>query len=441
MDQVFRKQVLRAAVRDRVFLKNICHDLVPTDFTEKSEQIVAEIALRFWEQHSEPVGGLLRSDAEFEARHRRLNENDRKALRILVDEIQGTAMELVPVKALEDRVKAIRRDTFFEHALEEIITAQEKGTLSTAVLEGVMERAQRDLADRMFQSTDYLAGLEQRILRRQMQAEEDKYPLLLIDPIDEKIRCIGRGHFAIFVGPYSSGKSMFLLHVALAYAMQGLKVLYFTLEDPLDIVENRMDSCMTGIPMSKLNQLPNRLRKRFDEMRQLVRGRIHIIDATDGGLTISKVEKVWEQERADGFTADSIIIDYDEELECEVKFTGEMARKRQFEEIYKRFRRLNKKLDTIGWTAAQTKANTSKKRVITGDDIGEDYSKAKKAFLAIGIGQDQDVANMKFLYVMRHRLDRSRFGVEVITDFESGIAYDAESTRAMARKPKQADKV
>jgi hypothetical protein len=60
MDIHFRKQVLRAAVRDRVFLKNICHDLVPTDFTEKSEQIVAEIALRFWEQHSEPVGGLLR---------------------------------------------------------------------------------------------------------------------------------------------------------------------------------------------------------------------------------------------------------------------------------------------------------------------------------------------------------------------------------------------
>jgi len=203
MDSTLTKQVLRAAVRDRQFLKNVCHDLAPTDFTDKSEQIVAEIALRFWEQHNEPVGGLLRSDAEFEMRHRRLNENDRKALRALVDEIQGTAMELVPVKALEDRVKAIRRDTFFEHALEEIITAQEKGKLTTTVLEGVMERAQRELADRLFQSTDYLVGLEQRILRRQLQAEEDRYPLLLIDPIDERIRCIGRGHFAIFVGPYS----------------------------------------------------------------------------------------------------------------------------------------------------------------------------------------------------------------------------------------------
>jgi len=230
---------------------------------------------------------------------------------------------------------------------------------------------------------------------------------------------------------------MFLLHVALAYAMQGLRVLYFTLEDPQDIVENRMDSCMTGIPMNRLNQLPNRLRRKFEEARQTIRGRVKIIDATEGGLTISKVEKVWEQERVAGFTADSIIIDYDEELECEVKFTGEMARKRQFEEIYKRFRRLNKKLDTIGWTAAQTKAKTTGKKIITGDDIGEDYSKAKKSFLAIGIGSDKDVPSKKILYVMRHRLDDSRFAVEVMTDFKAGIAYDAEATRAMVRTKKK----
>jgi hypothetical protein len=229
---------------------------------------------------------------------------------------------------------------------------------------------------------------------------------------------------------------MFLLHIALAYAMQGLKVLYFTLEDPQDIVEDRMDSNMTAIPMNKLNRLPNRLRKRFEEMKSLVRGRIKIVDATEGGLTISKVEKVWEQHRADGFIADAIIIDYDEELECEVKFTGEMFRKRQFEEIYKRFRRLCKKLDVIGWTAAQTKANTAKKRIISGDDIGEDYSKAKKSFLAIGIGQDPEEANVKHLYVMRHRLDTSRFGVDVVTDFAAGIAYDADRTRMRNRKPK-----
>jgi len=437
MDVTLRRQVLRAAVRDRMFLKTVCHDVSPEDFPEKSEQIVADVALRFWEQHNEPVGALLRSDAEDEARHRRLNPEDRKKLRDLVDSIQNGSMDLVPVKALEDRVLAIRRDTFFEKALEEIVTAQEKSILSTAVLEGIVERAQNELADHLFVSSNYLDELDKRILRRKLKAEEEKYPLLMIDPIDEKICAIGRGHFAIFVGPYSSGKSLYLLYVALAYAMQGLNVMYITLEDPQDVLENRMDSCMTGIPMSRLNKLPNRLRKRFDEMRQLVRGKVKIIDATEGGFTMSKCEKLWEQERAAGFTADAIFIDYDEEIECEKKFTGEMARKREFEEIYKRIRRMAKKLDIIMWTAAQTKRGTVGKRVISGDDIGEDISKAKKSFLAIGIGQSPDMENVKHLYIIRHRLDRSRFGVDVVSDFESGIAYDADATRRMLRPPKK----
>lgn len=437
MDVTLRRQVLRAAVRDRTFLKTVCHDIAAEDFPEKSEQIVAEIALKFWEDHSEPVGSLLRSDAEDAAKRARLNQDERKKLRDLVDLLQGAKMDLVPVKALENRVLGIRKDTFFEKALEEIITAHEKGQLSTVVLEGVVERAQRELSDRLFVSVEYLDELEKRIKRRKMKADEERYPLLMIDPLDEKICAIGRGHFAIFVGPYSSGKSLFLMFVALAYAMQGLNVLYVTLEDPKDVLENRMDSCMTGIPMGKLHRLPNRLRRRFEEMKSLVRGRVKIVDATEGGFTISKCEKMWEQERTAGFTADAIFIDYDEEIECEKKFTGEMARKREFEEVYKRIRRMAKKLDIIVWTAAQTKRGTAGKKVITGDDIGEDISKAKKAFLAIGIGRDPDQENVKHLYIIRHRLDRSRFGVDIVSDFESGIAYDADATRLMMRKPKR----
>ena len=437
MDTELRQQVLRAAVRDRHFLKAVCHDLNADDFIDKPEQIVASIALRFWEQHGEPVGALLRSDAEDEARARRLNPEDRKALRALVDKLQSQKMELVPVKALEDRVLAIRRNTFFERALEEIITAQEKNVLRTETLEAIVERAQRELTARLFTSHEYLDELEQRILRRKLQSEAQQYPLLLIDPLDEKIRMIGRGHFGIFLGPYSSGKSLFLIHVAMAYALQGLNVLYITLEDPRDVLENRLDSCMTGYPMSELHKLPKTIRKKFAEMRMLVRGRLKIVDGTEGGVTVSKIEKLWEQERASGFTADAIIIDYDEELECEKKFTGEMARKREFEEIYKRLRRMFKKLDVIGWTAAQTKRGTTGRRIITGDDIGEDISKAKKAFVAIGIGQDPDLEHVKHLYVTRHRLDRSKFGVDVATDFESAIAYDREATMILQRRAKK----
>jgi len=436
MEATLRRQVLRAAVRDRMFLKTVCHDIAPADFPDKAEQVVAEIALKFWEDHGEPVGALLRSDAEDASRHQHLNPEERKKLRQLVDEIQGAQKDLVPVRALQDRVMALRRDTFYEKALDDIITAQEKGNLNTATLEEIVDRARRELSDRLYVASDYLNELDKRILRRQMRNEDDLYPQLMIGPLDDRIKIIGRGHFGLFIGPYASGKSLFLLHTAHAYAFQGLNVLYITLEDPKDVLENRMDAAMTGIPMGKLHQLPNRLRRRFEEMRGLVRGRIKIVDATEGGFTISKCEKLWEQLRADGFIADAIIIDYDEEIGCEVKFTGEMQRKREFEEIYKRIRRMAKKLDVIVWTASQTKRGTADKKVITGDMIGEDISKAKKAFIAIGIGRYKDEENKKYLYVIRHRLDRDKFGVDIMSNYEAGIAYDAEATRLMLRRPK-----
>jgi replicative DNA helicase len=420
-----------------MFLKTVCHDISPGDFPDRAEQIVATIALKFWEDHNEPVGALLRSDAEDAARHQRLTQEERKRLRQLIDDIQGAKMELVPVKALEERVLALKRDTFFDNALEKVVTAQEKGRLDAGVLEDIVEQARRELSDRVYTTTDYMDELEKRIARRRMSQDTEKYPRLMIDPLDQKMKAIGRGHFAIFVGPYSSGKSLFLMHVAMAYAMQGLNVVYITLEDPKDILENRMDSSMGGIPMSKLNLLPNRLRHRFNALAAMIRGRIKIVDATEGGFTISKCERLWDQLRSDGFAADAIIIDYDEEIECEKKFTGEMQRKQEFMEIYKRIRRMAKKLDVLVWTASQTKRGTAGKKVITGDMVGEDISKIKKSFLAIGIGKVPKEENVTYLYVMRHRLDRSKFGVEVVSDFPSGLAFDAEATRIRERKPKR----
>ena len=330
MDLELRMQVLRAAVRDRQFLKASSHDLAATDFQNKAERIVAEIALKYYDTYGEPVGAMLRTDATALEKFYKLNEKEKKELRDLVDKIQGAGMELVSVRALQDRVMMIKKNTFFERALEEIIATEEKGRLSTQTLEDLVEKAQKELTERLFASSDFLEESEKRILRRQLQSEAERFPLLLIDPLDEKINLIGRGHFGIFVGPYSSGKSLFLLHTCLAYALQGLKVLYITLEDPIDVLENRADACITGLPMSKLAKLPNRFRKRYAELRQLIRGRIKFIDGTEGGVTVSKIEKMWEQEKASGFIADAIIIDYDEELECEKKFTGEMARKREF---------------------------------------------------------------------------------------------------------------
>lgn len=430
LDFELRLQVLQAAVRDRQFLTAGSHDFRSNDFTKKEERVVIDIALEYWDKYGEPVGAMLRHDAETKAKKYKLTRDEHKLLMKLVDKIQTQAMHAIPVQALIDRVGEIRASKFWETKLLHVLEEFKNHTISSTTLQEIYEEANKTLDASLYVTHSIFdkTELENRIIRRQLQSEQKAYPLLLIDPIDEKIKIIGRGMFGLWVGPYSSGKSFYLLHTALAYALQGYKVLYFTLEDPRDVLENRFDACITGVSIEKLNNLPNRIRKRFRKMMEYVRGNIRVVDATEGGFTISKAEKVWEQEKAKGFEADCVVIDYDEEIECEKKYTGEMSRKREFEEIYRRLRRMAKKLDIFLWTACQTKRSTQNKKIITGDDIGEDISKAKKAFIAIGIGTDPERENTKHLYIMRHRLDRSRFGVNVRTNLKKGIAYDREAT-------------
>src|SRR5205823_10523395 len=119
---------------------------------------------------------------------------------------------------------------------------------------------------------------EKRLLRRQKIM---RYPLIMIDPVDTSIRVISRGQVGLLMGPYKAGKSMGFVHLAVAYMMQGLNVIYFTLEDTKEDVEDRLDASLSALPLTRLNEFPNRLRKSFYRFRELLRGRIKIIDMTD----------------------------------------------------------------------------------------------------------------------------------------------------------------
>ncbi len=433
MDRELRTNILRAAVRDRVFLKQAWRDIRPQDFPEREEVIIAKAAVDFYEEYKEPIGSMLSAKTDDLAREEHFGVEAKKKLKLLRTTLQDARRELVSVKALVDHVKSLKRHSFFDSAVEEVITAQEAGKLNPTVLADLVERANKELASDTIEVTDYLGkdSLEKRIDKRS-QFDKTRFPLSLIDPLDEKTkRVAGRGHLGMFLAPPNAGKGMALLHLAVAYAAQGLNVLFITLEDPKDEVENRLDAQLTGIPINRLEQMPNRLRKRWRRARKKLRGGIRIIDGTDGGWTVTQVARAWEQLKRDGFTADVIIVDYDDEIECEKTFKGESGRRFEFAEIYRRLRKLAAKLDVILWTAAQGTRKSEGKRIITMKEVAEDISKIRKAFIAIGIGSYPKDDNKKYLWIVRHKVDRSRFGFDIMTDYSRGLFYDREATLRM----------
>lgn len=437
MDQALRIQLLRAAVRDRHFLNKAWRDINPDDFAEREEAIIIRASLAYWEKYKEPIGPMLQTDASDLARAAKFGEESRGRLKKLVKDIQAGQIENVSVAALVDRVHTLKRVRFNDEAIEEIIGLHENGELTGESFQAVVARAQIELAHEGVVASNILSNvaLQKRIVRR-LAGDNAKYPLLLIHALDEKIRAIGRGQLGLFLAPYKGGKGLALIHVAIAYALQGLNVVLITLEDPLDVIEDRFDSAITGIPMNKLNRMPKKLKRKFRRMRELIRGRIKVIDGTEGGWTVPRVEKAWEQLRQEGFTADSVIVDYDDEIVCDKQFKGESGRRMEFAHIYRQMRQAAARLDVIWWTAAQATRKAEGKRIITGADVAEDISKIRKAFLAISIGRDPDEENVRFLYVVAHKLDRSRFGVDIVSDFDSAIFYDPEATLRRRRRAK-----
>lgn len=431
MDRELRFQLLRACCRDKVFLAKSWRDVDAKYFGEREESVIIKAAISFWELYREPIGALLSSNVMDLVKEGKYNVESKKKVKDLIEKIQHGKIDLVSVTALSDRVKTLKRAAFFDNALEELIIDHEKGKLSAARLAVLVERAQKELAGSAVETFDFKEDYQKRIDQRRHRLTERPNPLFLIEPLDKRIKGLGRGQFAIYLAPYNSGKGLALVWTGMAYALQGLKVLHITLEDDAEEVGNRLDACITGIPLDRLARQPNRFKKRFRKLSKHIRGHIKIVDGTEGGWTVSRIEKTWEDLHKSGFTADVIIVDYDDEIECEEAFKGESARRMEFAHIYRRLRRMAARLDVFLWSAAQGTRGSEGKKTISGKDAAEDISKIRKTSLAIGIGVHPKLENVKHLYVMRNRFGRARFGVNIASDFASAIFYDRDNQRAV----------
>lgn len=415
--------------RDRAFLKAAARDVRPEDFPDVEEEIVAQAAIAYWDKYEQPIGPLLRTDVIDIAKSRKLGTEARLKARKLAESVSGTRMENVAVQALVDRVKALRRSSFYEQAVEKVISAHEQGELTAQTLAELVEKAQTELQDGALVAHDYFSDeeVEKRIAQRAKE-DSDLNPMLMIDPLDQKITALGRGRLGVLMAPPGGGKGLGLVHFGLAYVLQGLKVIHLTLEDPLRLVEKRFDCNLVGLPLSKIRVLPRKFRIRFRKARRKMRGRLRIIDGTDGDWTVSRIEKAWEDLKQKGFEADVIVIDYDDDIVCEKTFKGESARRFEFSEVYKRLVKLAAKTHAIIWVAAQTSKGAVGRKVITMKDTAEDFSKMRKAFVALTVGADQENPNVKYLFVAKHREDRSQFGVEIVSDWKRGRFFDRDET-------------
>ena len=431
-DPDFQQQLVTYLCRDRGILRRVAHKLKDKDFEPRRGQgpewhLIAGIALTFFQKYNEPVAGMLRTEALDLVRQQKISGRVREQFLGAVDKI-NKADKLVAVESIEQKVDDYLRRRVRQRAIQQILSEEEEGTLTNERLAQICNKVLRYTGQK-YTVTDYFSGLDSRITRRRLESHR-KWPVLFIDPIDERMRVLSRGNLGMALAQYKVGKSVFLAWVAYAYMIQGLNVLYVTLEDHREEVEDRFDGLYTRVALKELGAHAGLVKRRFASSLELTRGRLKIVDGTEGGVSVALIESIFDQERNQGFVADAVVVDYDDEIEPPKKYAGDKnSRRHEFADIYRELRRFAAKRDIYVWTAAQAVRGKEDQKIIAGKDAAEDISKIRKVAFCVGIGRDIKYGrNGRYLYIAAHRHDESRVGFSIVGDFKASVFYDQEET-------------
>lgn len=439
-DEDFQEKLLMFVCRDRNFLKKTSGLLSPKDFEPRKGEgmeaayIIAQKAFKYWNDYREPIGGMLKTEVldhlrEFKGK---IANKTRDKVLELVEKIRK-AEGLVAVEAIERKVIEYKQRQNKRNAVKDLINLQEKGELTDRAFRKICRDA-LETYDNTLNVSDYTdEGAVKKRIRRREKNKDRKMPLLMIKEFDIKYNTAPRGEINIALAKYSVGKSTFAIHISQAYALQGLNVLLFTLEDPKEWVEDRLDASFTGIEMKQLMQKSSKLKRRLRKKLLIVRGKIKVIDGTDGNMTIQRIEEIWENYRNQGFDADVIIIDADEGVTPPEKYKGDSGERREVSDIYHAYKTFLARRLLFGWIMAQTKRGKTgqRKMIVAGDDAATDISKLRRCAVCIGIGDGPEDwgDDGRYIYMAKNRYGRARKGFPIVGRFAKAVFYDAARTK------------
>ena len=453
----FKLNLIALILRDEKFLIDAGELLDAEDFkpSEPGESnapwLIVGMALDHWTKYREPIGAFLAPEIkkrikenawgkrlvkDLRTYYRKLRRAKTSGSQYILDNLVEWRRHHIRTKVISDLIDLhgmgnLTDQRFMELCTEAVTKYQRDTTAVSTVFTNTGD-----------QETDFKSdtkALYHRSLRRKAARRNNRHPLFLIPPLDAQIRGIGRGNLGMVLAPTGRGKSMTLAHIGVSLALQGWNVLYFTLEDALEDLEDRVDTFVSNMRIKDLaaegeGRGPGELRDRFLNFRRGVQGNLRLVDCTKHETTLSEIEAIWDKERQqNGWTADAIIIDYDQVVSPRNN-KGEL--RHEIEELYVELVHFARRNNVLIWTASQTNFKAEDKEgVLSGMDISEHKGKLRHCTLALSIGRAtkewlavDDEA--RYLGVMKHRSDKSYGGCHIISDPERMRIFDYDKTQA-----------
>ena len=348
-------------------------------------------------------------------------------------ELKGYVASLSGIKlnapdAVTDKVVRFKTQRMQADAIDELSELQASGQLTPDKWDEIFARVRAPVGHALT-TVNYHNTVDARIERRAAQSTCAPVPMSLIWPLDTlgggRSPLVGYRQLGVVLAPWKRGKSTMMLWLASAFVLQKLNVLYISLEDSRDIVEDRLDSIITSIPLKDLAEKPNATRRRFARYRAMVRAQIEIFDGVGEEITVAMLGNIVEAKRREGFLPNVIMTDMDDKITPSRVFRD---KRDASDDVYTSYQRLLGRERLIGWLSAQTQRDTRSMKVLSGDRIAEDIGKTRKAHACISMGKGDWTEESIYLWIAAHRTIKMEQGCEVVPDLERSLIYDHEAT-------------
>ncbi len=433
-DPEFKLKLIRLLCRDATFLRECAVYVDPSDFNPQPGESDALLqivlpALSHWQQYHEPIGRLLIPELKAASELNQWNDRLKQELNLLTSKV--FSREVLGAEYVRDNLRAFRQRLAREEALQTVIDLHEAQTLTDAKWLEICSDTVAKFAEAERPATDIydLDSLESRIRRRSMDRITPRRHMFFIKPLDDITLGIGKGHIGLIMAPYKRGKSLALSWIAGVLTVQGYNVIYFTLEDALPDVEDRMDALMSSTSVKDLSDVPEAFRSRWLNWRRNTKGNLRVVDMRDIETQIQHIEAEYERLRATGFLADAVIIDYDNLLVPERR---QQNRKEELTALYRELVRWVARRSVLLWTASQTDANSEDREKLTGADLADDKGKLRHVTMALGLGKANDKwpDDAIHINVAAHRLAPMGVGCNIVPNKEHMRIYDVYKTQA-----------
>lgn len=237
------------------------------------------------------------------------------------------------------------------------------------------------------------------------------------------------GDMCLFMGDSGSGKSMFLMNIAVNAMFRGLKVVHINLEGKKIIPITRYLSRMSGI---KYGDIKERKNEDYKEVANIYDNKMYMKHCNLEKNTIEDIRQGLK-DLYKKFQFQMVVVDYGDLLKTKDK----MDFRHQQTEVFRELARLADYYNVIMLTATQaTRPENDNEDWITMRRVNESYEKARVAPIIITINRNErDVENNRVrLFLCKNREGEGFVKVGCYSDYQNLIPY---STKLGFYNPKE----